>query len=122
MQLHHDFAQKLPHLVRPTEGEEQPNPQMVILNEELATKLGLDPDWLRSSEGVDFLTGRAGGHAMAYSGFQFGAFNPQMGDGRAMLLGAMGSPCQGNWTYSLFPPRVRWPRNAVFHAARVPSL
>lgn len=87
MQLHHHFAQKLPHLVRPTEGEEQPNPQMVILNEELARQLGFDPDWLRSSEGIDFLTGRAGGHAMAYSGFQFGAFNPQMGDGRAMLLG-----------------------------------
>lgn len=87
MQLHHDFAQKLSHLVRPTEGEEQPNPQMIILNEELATALGLDPDWLRSSEGIGFLTGRAGGHAMAYSGFQFGAFNPQMGDGRAMLLG-----------------------------------
>ena len=87
MQLHHDFAQKLPPLVRPTEGEEQPNPEMVILNEELAMELGLDPDWLRSSEGMDFLTGRAGGHAMAYSGFQFGAFNPQMGDGRAMLLG-----------------------------------
>ncbi|MDU2585577.1 MAG: protein adenylyltransferase SelO family protein [Corynebacterium sp.] len=87
MQLHHDFAQKLPHLVRPTEGEEQPNPEMVILNEELARQLGFDLDWLRSSEGMDFLTGRAGGHAMAYSGFQFGAFNPQMGDGRAMLLG-----------------------------------
>lgn len=87
MQLHHDFAQKLPHLVRPTEGEEQPHPQLLILNEELATQLGLDPDWLRSSEGIEFLTGRAGGHAMAYSGFQFGAFNPQMGDGRAMLLG-----------------------------------
>ncbi|MCZ9306187.1 protein adenylyltransferase SelO family protein [Corynebacterium sp. c8Ua_181] len=87
MQLHHDFAQKLPHLVRPTEGEEQPHPEMVILNEELAMDLGLDPTWLRSSEGIEFLTGRAGGHAMAYSGFQFGAFNPQMGDGRAMLLG-----------------------------------
>ena len=85
MQLHHDFAQKLPHLVRPTEGEEQPNPQMVILNEELARQLGFDPDWLRSSEGIEFLTGRAGGHAMAYSGFQFGAFNPQMGDGRAIF-------------------------------------
>ena len=87
MQLHHDFAQKLPHLVRPTEGEEQPHPEIVILNEELAMDLGLDPNWLRSSEGIELLTGRAGGHAMAYSGFQFGAFNPQMGDGRAMLLG-----------------------------------
>ena len=67
MQLHHDFAQRLPHLVRPTEGEEQPNPEMVILNEELARQLGFDPDWLRSSEGIEFLTGRAGGHAMAYS-------------------------------------------------------
>ena len=41
MQLHHDFAQNLPHLVRPTEGEEQPNPEMVILNEELAMELSL---------------------------------------------------------------------------------
>lgn len=87
MQLHHDFAQKLPHLVHSTEGEEQPHPELAILNEELAMELGFDPDWLRSSEGLEFLTGRTGGHAMAYSGFQFGAFNPQMGDGRAMLLG-----------------------------------
>jgi len=61
MQLHHDFAQRLPHLVRPTEGEEQPNPEMVILNEELARQLGFDPDWLRSSEGIEVLTGRGGG-------------------------------------------------------------
>ena len=53
MQLHHDFAQKLPHLVRPTEGEEQPHPEIVILNEELAMDLGLDPNWLRSSEGIE---------------------------------------------------------------------
>ena len=48
MQLHHDFAQKLPHLVHSTEGEEQPHPELVILNEELAMELGFDPDWLLS--------------------------------------------------------------------------
>lgn len=87
MHLHHDYAKHLPDLVSATYGEEQPDPQLVVLNEELAVQLGLDTDWLRSAEGLDFLLGRDGGHAMAYSGFQFGSFNPQMGDGRAMLLG-----------------------------------
>ena len=87
MHLHHDYAKHLPDLVAATHGEEQPDPKLVVLNEELARQLGLNTDWLRSAEGLDFLLGRGGGHAMAYSGFQFGSFNPQMGDGRAMLLG-----------------------------------
>ena len=87
MHLHHDYAKHLPDLVAATQGEQQPVPKLVVLNEELARQLGLDTDWLCSADGLDFLLGRGGGHAMAYSGFQFGSFNPQMGDGRAMLLG-----------------------------------
>lgn len=33
--------------------------------------------------------------AMAYSGHQFGQFNPQLGDGRAILLGEVSSPESG---------------------------
>ena len=65
-----------------------------MLNDQLASELGLDADWLRSDEGVEFLLGRGPvtPHAMAYAGFQFGQYNPSMGDGRALLLGEVTGP------------------------------
>ncbi|ADW70114.1 protein adenylyltransferase SelO [Granulicella tundricola] len=67
-------------------------PRLVKLNVELAVKLGLDPNALASPEGVAILAGNrvAQGSeplAMAYAGHQFGHFVPQLGDGRANLLG-----------------------------------
>lgn len=69
-----------------------PAPALIALNRDLATELGFDPDWLVGAEGRDFLSGRviATGSepiAMAYAGHQFGHFTPQLGDGRAILLG-----------------------------------
>src|SRR5947199_3569308 len=68
------------------------SPKLVKLNRPLARHLGLDPDWLASPEGVDILAGKrvpegADPIAMAYAGHQFGHFVPQLGDGRAILLG-----------------------------------
>ncbi|TFZ58719.1 YdiU family protein [Methylorubrum sp. Q1] len=67
-------------------------PRLVRLNRALAVDLGLDPDRLESPEGVDVLAGRrvpegAEPLAAAYAGHQFGQFVPQLGDGRAILLG-----------------------------------
>ncbi|HWA88806.1 MAG TPA: YdiU family protein [Rhizomicrobium sp.] len=67
-------------------------PKLVKLNDGLARELGLDPVRLASEEGVQFLAGNAtlpGSEpiAMAYAGHQFGNFVPQLGDGRAILLG-----------------------------------
>jgi uncharacterized protein YdiU (UPF0061 family) len=67
-------------------------PGLVKVNAELASHLGLDADALGSSEGVAILAGNrvAEGSeplAMAYAGHQFGHFVPQLGDGRANLLG-----------------------------------
>jgi uncharacterized protein YdiU (UPF0061 family) len=67
-------------------------PRLVRLNEALARHLRLDPDKLASPEGVAVLAGNRvpeSGEplAMAYAGHQFGAFVPQLGDGRAILLG-----------------------------------
>ena len=67
-------------------------PRLVRVNRELAIELGLDPDWLAGPEGVEILAGRrvpqgAEPIAMAYAGHQFGQFVPQLGDGRAILLG-----------------------------------
>jgi serine/tyrosine/threonine adenylyltransferase len=67
-------------------------PRLVRLNSKLARKLGLDPARLSSPEGVAILAGNAVPKlgeplAMAYAGHQFGSFVPQLGDGRALLLG-----------------------------------
>src|ERR1700681_1632149 len=68
------------------------SPRLIKLNRPLATRLGLDPDRLESPEGTEILAGKRvpGGAdpiAMAYAGHQFGHFVPQLGDGRAILLG-----------------------------------
>jgi serine/tyrosine/threonine adenylyltransferase len=67
-------------------------PRLVRLNTKLAFDLGLDPERLATPEGVEMLAGNLvpqGGEplAMAYAGHQFGTFVPQLGDGRAILLG-----------------------------------
>src|SRR5712671_3752867 len=67
-------------------------PRLIKLNTALAAELGLDAEALASPEGVAILAGNriAGGSepiAMAYAGHQFGNFVPQLGDGRAVLLG-----------------------------------
>ena len=68
------------------------SPRLIKLNRPLAVHLGLDPDLLSSPEGAEILAGKtvpAGAEpiAMAYAGHQFGQFVPQLGDGRAILLG-----------------------------------
>jgi uncharacterized protein YdiU (UPF0061 family) len=67
-------------------------PRLIKLNRPLAIQLGLDPDRLNSPEGAEILAGKripegADPIAMAYAGHQFGHFVPQLGDGRAILLG-----------------------------------
>jgi serine/tyrosine/threonine adenylyltransferase len=67
-------------------------PRLIKLNRELAADLGLDPERLSSPEGVEILAGKrvpeeAEPVALAYAGHQFGHFVPQLGDGRAILLG-----------------------------------
>jgi protein adenylyltransferase len=68
------------------------SPRLIKLNRPLAIHLGLDPDFLDSREGTEVLAGKrvpegADPIAMAYAGHQFGHFVPQLGDGRAILLG-----------------------------------
>jgi uncharacterized protein YdiU (UPF0061 family) len=68
------------------------SPRLIKLNRPLALHLGLDPELLASPEGVEILAGKrvpdgADPIAMAYAGHQFGHFVPQLGDGRAILLG-----------------------------------
>ena len=68
------------------------DPRIIRVNQDLAVSLNLDPDFLRSPEGAQVLAGNklpadSEPLAMAYAGFQFGGWSPQLGDGRAILLG-----------------------------------
>lgn len=67
-------------------------PRIVKVNHALAEQLGLDPSALDSAGGAQVLAGNvlpegAASIALAYAGHQFGGFSPQLGDGRAILLG-----------------------------------
>ncbi len=67
-------------------------PRLIRLNHDLAGVLGLDAAGLAAPQGVAVLAGNrvpegAAPLAMAYAAHQFGNWVPQLGDGRAILLG-----------------------------------
>ena len=73
------------------------SPELIIFNHDLGNELGLSDTSLNSPGGAAIFAGNvipdgAEPLAMAYSGHQFGQFNPQLGDGRAILLGQVVSP------------------------------
>ncbi|OBH18473.1 protein adenylyltransferase SelO [Mycolicibacter sinensis] len=89
-----DFARDFPELSVRWQAETPPQPQLLLLNEALASDLGLDPQWLRGPDGLGLLTGTtvpdsATPVAQAYAGHQFGNYVPLLGDGRALLLGEL---------------------------------
>tara|TARA_R110002072_G_scaffold534_7_gene4106 strand:- start:12649 stop:14064 length:1416 start_codon:yes stop_codon:yes gene_type:complete len=92
LNLKQDF-QKLPsHFYREVELGGFTAPQLLLLNEELCLELGIDLSNLSQEEISQYFTGNklfqnSKPIATAYAGHQFGYFNPQLGDGRAALLG-----------------------------------
>ena len=67
-------------------------PRLIKFNESLASELGVDTRGLEPDELAAIFAGNvippgAAPIAMAYAGHQFGNFVPQLGDGRAILLG-----------------------------------
>jgi serine/tyrosine/threonine adenylyltransferase len=67
-------------------------PSLIKVNLDLAHQLGVDPTWLQTKDATQVFAGNAllpGADPLAtvYAGFQFGNWNPQLGDGRALLLG-----------------------------------
>lgn len=81
------------------------HPHMVSFNEDAATLIGLNPAEAQRSEAAAYLSGTAHIHgalpvAALYAGHQFGYFVPQLGDGRAILLGEVQTP-QGGWELQL---------------------
>ena len=72
--------------------EQMPNLKLIKFNESLSDLLGLPSKQLQGQDGIDFLGGKNILYnqeplAQVYAGHQFGNFVPQLGDGRAILLG-----------------------------------
>ena len=79
-------------------------PRLLALNDALAREMGLDPDALRGAP--EILAGNrvpegAEPLAQAYAGHQFGGWSPQLGDGRAHLLGEVVGPDGRRWDLQL---------------------
>jgi uncharacterized protein YdiU (UPF0061 family) len=96
MTLHFPFDNSYARLPARLFAELSPTPvrapRLIALNDALARDLGLDPAALATPEGAEVFAGNRipdGAHplAQAYAGHQFGHWNPQLGDGRAILLG-----------------------------------
>lgn len=73
-----------------------PAPRLLAFNRTLVSALGLDPDALEPVAADIFSGNRlpdgAEPVAQAYAGHQFGGFSPQLGDGRALLMGEVIAP------------------------------
>lgn len=70
-------------------------PQLIRFNHDLAADLGIEPakdDDLATVFGGNTVADGSEPLAQAYAGHQFGGFSPQLGDGRANLLGEVIGP------------------------------
>ena len=95
--LDHTYARDLEGCYVPFAGDPAPDPAILRLNAALAHDIGIDAHDLEGADAARWLTGGASPPgavpiAMAYAGHQFGGFSPQLGDGRALLLGEVVGP------------------------------
>lgn len=91
------FARQLPQCYRAAQPEPAPTPELLFLNEEYAQQIGAPTDHLTHQERAQLFSGNAlpkGAEPVAqvYAGHQFGQWNPQLGDGRAVVWGEHLSP------------------------------
>ena len=86
------FARELVGFFISCNAAKVPNPRLIKFNNMLAKELRLDTETLQTPIGAEIFSGNHLPHgamplAQAYAGHQFGSFSPQLGDGRALLLG-----------------------------------
>ena len=80
----------------------QTTPRLIHFNEPAALLLGLDPSVQHDPRFVEAFSGQrilpgSDPIAMLYAGHQFGHYVPQLGDGRAILLGEITNPRGEKW-------------------------
>ncbi len=90
--LDNSYGRELDGFSVPWRPEAAPAPKALFFNAPLADELGLDVAALSGEAGAALFSGNALPEgvepvAQVYAGHQFGGFSPQLGDGRALLLG-----------------------------------
>ena len=92
MNLEHSYASLPPTFFHAVTPNTVSAPELLAWNSELASELGLDGLGSDKQVLADYFSGnialpQSQPIATAYAGHQFGHFVPQLGDGRAVLLG-----------------------------------
>ncbi|MCY3985989.1 MAG: YdiU family protein [Candidatus Dadabacteria bacterium] len=82
------------------------HPHIIAFNGKLAAKIGIDPGEEHNPLLAEYLCGKrpipgADPLAMYYAGWQFGVYNPHLGDGRALLLGQIVDGSGRGWDLHL---------------------
>lgn len=82
------------------------SPRLVVSSTEAAALIGLDAQQMEDPLFTELFAGHkiwkeAEPRAMVYSGHQFGVYNPQLGDGRGLLLGEVINPAGERWDLHL---------------------
>ncbi len=106
LQFDNRYARLPPAFYRRVEPTPLAAPYLVSISDEAAALLDLDPAETRSERFLNLLVGNFLPHgvaplAMLYAGHQFGSFVPQLGDGRAILLGEIVNRKSERWTLQL---------------------
>ncbi|WP_077531310.1 protein adenylyltransferase SelO [Vreelandella utahensis] len=86
------YARLPEHFHRSAQPAQAPDPELIRFNSPLAEELGIDVNESDEHELAAVFSGNslpenAEPIALAYAGHQFGNFVPQLGDGRAVLIG-----------------------------------
>ncbi|MEE9239032.1 MAG: YdiU family protein, partial [Thermodesulfobacteriota bacterium] len=91
------------HLVKPTPLK---NPHLVCFNSDAGSLIDLDPNEAKKPDFIEYFSGHklipgSDPLAMYYTGHQFGVYNPDIGDGRAILLGEVRNSVDEKWDIHL---------------------
>lgn len=102
LDLSHSFFQLGSDFYQAKSPDPVSNPFLVNFNPSAAKLIGLDPLEAQRKDFVEYFSGNlplpgSNPLAMAYSGHQFGAYNPRLGDGRGLLLGEVRNGLNETW-------------------------
>ena len=100
------YAQLPPEFYEKKEPAGFASPHIVAFNGKLAGEIGIDPGEKHNPFLAEYLCGKrpipgADPLAMCYAGWQFGVYNPHLGDGRALLLGQIVNRSGKRWDLHL---------------------
>lgn len=106
MQLFHHYATELSNICSPVKPFPVTQARVAMRNEALAKELGINIDDLETPSLLSAIFSENGALqensiAQKYGGHQFGQWNPNLGDGRGLLLGEIKSPQGTFWDLHL---------------------